>query len=117
VGDVVGPPALASASYDQGRFAATLIADGDADWRWSRPCPPGSYTSPEISSLGKTERELTREGAVRGRSRHLPEPGRAQITGHTVGVLKLLFHRETLALLGIHCFGEDAPRSSTSGRS
>jgi NAD(P) transhydrogenase len=109
VGDVVGPPALASASYDQGRFAATLIADGTADWRLVEAVPTGIYTSPEISSLGKTERELTAEKVPyevgRAMFRSL---ARAQITGHTVGMLKLLFHRETLALLGIHCFGEDA---------
>jgi len=109
VGDVVGPPALASASYDQGRFAATLIADGDADWRLVEAVPTGIYTSPEISSLGKTERELTAEKVPYevGRA-SFASLARAQITGHTVGMLKLLFHRETLALLGIHCFGEDA---------
>jgi NAD(P) transhydrogenase len=109
VGDVVGPPALASASYDQGRFAAMLIANGTADWRLVEAVPTGIYTSPEISSLGKTERELTAEKVPyevgRAQFRSL---ARAQITGHTVGVLKLLFHRETLGLLGIHCFGEDA---------
>jgi NAD(P) transhydrogenase len=109
VGDVVGPPALASASYDQGRFAATLIADGDADWRLVAAVPAGIYTSPEISSLGKTERELTAEKVPYEVGRATFQSlARAQITGHTVGVLKLLFHRETLALLGIHCFGEDA---------
>ena len=109
VGDVVGPPALASASYDQGRFAATLIADGDADWRLVKAVPTGIYTSPEISSLGKTERELTAEKVPYEVGRATFQSlARAQITGHTVGMLKLLFHRETLALLGIHCFGEDA---------
>ena len=109
VGDVVGPPALASASYDQGRFAATLIADGDADWRLVEAVPNGIYTSPEISSLGQTERELTAEKIPYEVGRATFQSlARAQITGHTVGMLKLLFHRETLALLGIHCFGEDA---------
>ena len=59
VGDVVGYPGLASASYDQGRFAATLIADGEADWDLIKDIPTGIYTSPEISSVGRTEKELT----------------------------------------------------------
>ena len=109
VGDVVGYPGLASASYDQGRFAATLIADGEADWDLIKDIPTGIYTSPEISSLGRTERELT--------AQQIPyEVGqagfktiaRAQIYGHTVGMLKILFHRDTLEILGIHCFGEGA---------
>ncbi len=71
--------------------------------------PTGIYTSPEISSLGKTERQLTEEKVPyevgKAKFKHL---ARAQITGLTVGMLKLLFHRETLALLGIHCFGQNA---------
>lgn len=109
VGDVVGAPSLASASYDQGRFAATHAVTGESNARLIEDIPAGIYTSPEISSVGKTERELTAE--------HVPyEVGhalfrslaRAQITGQTVGMLKLLFHRETLALLGVHCFGDQA---------
>ena len=60
VGDVVGPPSLASASYDQGRFAATHILHGESGSMLSH-IPTGIYTSPEISSLGFTERELTRQ--------------------------------------------------------
>jgi NAD(P) transhydrogenase len=106
---VVGPPALASASYDQGRFAAALIADGTTERRLVESVPTGIYTSPEISSLGKTERELTAEKVPYEVGRAMFQRiARAQITGHTVGMLKLLFHRETLELLGIHCFGEDA---------
>ena len=75
----------------------------------ARDIPTGIYTSPEISSLGKTERELTQQripyevGQAQFKSL-----ARAQITGQTVGMLKLLFHRETLQLLGIHCFGANA---------
>ena len=58
VGDVIGFPALASAAYMQGRAAATHILEGRCD-RLVRDIPTGIYTSPEISSLGKTERELT----------------------------------------------------------
>jgi len=109
VGDVVGYPGLASASYDQGRFAGALIAEGEADWRLIEDIPTGIYTSPEISSVGRTERELT-EQKVPYEVGHAAfnSIARAQISGHTVGMLKLLFHRETLELLGIHCFGERA---------
>jgi NAD(P) transhydrogenase len=109
VGDVVGPPALASASYDQGRFAATHLVDGEADWRLVEDIPTGIYTTPEISSLGRTERELTEQQVPYevGRAQ-FASLARAEITGHTVGVLKVLFHRETLEILGIHCFGEQA---------
>ncbi|WP_437579456.1 Si-specific NAD(P)(+) transhydrogenase [Sorangium sp. So ce887] len=108
VGDVVGFPALASASYDQGRFAASHLC-GQADEKLVRDIPTGIYTTPEISSLGKTERELTAEKVPYevGKST-FKTLARAQITGQQVGMLKLVFHRETLALLGIHCFGENA---------
>ena len=109
VGDVIGPPALASASYDQGRFAGHLIADGSADWDLLGDIPTGIYTSPEISSVGRTEKELTEQNVPYevGRA-DFKNLARAQIAGRKVGMLKLLFHRETLALLGIHCFGEQA---------
>jgi NAD(P) transhydrogenase len=71
--------------------------------------PTGIYTSPEISSLGKTERELTEMGVPYEVGQSIFKSlARAQITGQTVGMLKLLFHRETLQLLGIHCFGANA---------
>ena len=109
VGDVIGPPALASASYDQGRFAGQLIAAGEADGDLLGDIPTGIYTSPEISSVGRTERELTEQNVPYevGRA-DFKNLARAQIAGRNVGMLKLLFHRETLALLGIHCFGEQA---------
>jgi NAD(P) transhydrogenase len=109
VGDVIGFPSLASAAYVQGRYAAAHLIEGHADRASIRDIPTGIFTSPEISSLGSTERQLTQE--------HVPyEVGqalfrnlaRAQITGRTVGMLKLLFHRETLRILGIHCFGANA---------
>jgi NAD(P) transhydrogenase len=109
VGDVVGPPALASASYDQGRFVGAQIATGKADWQLIDDFPTGIYTLPEISSLGRTERELTTNkipyevGQASFRT-----IARAQITGHEIGMLKLLFHTDTLEILGIHCFGEQA---------
>ena len=109
VGDIVGYPSLASASYDQGRFAATHIVEGKNDYHLVKNIPTGIYTVPEISSIGKTEKELTEEKIPYelGRSffKHL---ARAQIIGETTGVLKILFHRETLEILGIHCFGNGA---------
>jgi len=59
VGDVIGWPSLASAAYDQGRAASTHLIFGACDRRMGRDVPTGIYTSPEISSLGRTERELT----------------------------------------------------------
>jgi NAD(P) transhydrogenase len=109
VGDVAGPPALASASYDQGRFVGAHIADGECDWSLIDEFPTGIYTVPEISSVGRTERELTaKKVPYEVAQAHFKTIARAQITGHTVGMLKLLFHRETKEILGIHCFGEQA---------
>ncbi len=108
-GDVIGPPALASASYDQGRAAAQHIVQGRCASRLSHIVPAGIYTSPEISCIGRTERELT-EAKIPYEVGHsqFRSLARAQITGQTVGMLKLLFHRETLEVLGIHCFGDQA---------
>ncbi len=109
VGDVIGPPALASAAYDQGRYASCLIIDGFVDQHLVKDIPSGIYTSPEISCLGQTERELT-EQKVPYEIGHsfFKSLARAQITGQTVGMLKILFHRQTLRILGIHCFGDQA---------
>ena len=109
VGDVIGPPALASASYDQGRFAGEFMVDGGCDWELLSEIPTGIYTSPEISSVGRTEKELTEQNIPYevGRA-DFKNLARAQIAGRNVGMLKLLFHRETLEILGIHCFGETA---------
>lgn len=113
-GDVIGPPALASAAYNQGRYAANEILKGlgcgdECRLPPSLDIPAGIYTSPEISSLGKTERELTQEKVpYEVGHAHFKSIARAQITGQTAGMLKLLFHRETLEILGIHCFGANA---------
>ncbi len=109
VGDVIGPPSLASAAYVQGRYAASHLIHGHADRAMIKDIPAGIYTSPEISSIGKTERDLT-ESKVPYEVGHsmFKSIARAQITGQTVGMLKLLFHRETLEILGIHCFGANA---------
>ncbi len=109
VGDIIGFPNLASASYDQGRFAATHIVFGKCEHQLVEFIPTGIYTIPEISSVGYTEEELTKDKIPYevGHSffRHL---ARAQITRRTTGMLKILFHRETLQILGVHCFGHGA---------
>ena len=109
VGDVVGPPSLASASYDQGRFAATHILRGECGTMLISHIPTGIYTNPEISSLGPTEYELTEQKIPYEVGRAMFRSiARAQIIGHTVGMVKLLFHTESLEILSIHCFGEQA---------
>jgi NAD(P) transhydrogenase len=109
VGDVIGPPALASVAYDQGRFAATHLVTGNCSEHLVEFIPTGIYTSPEISSVGRTERELT-AAKVPYEVGHasFKSLARGQITGNNVGMLKLLFHRKSLQLLGIHCFGANA---------
>ena len=109
VGDVIGYPSLASAAYDQGRLVASAMIDHKSNAKLIADIPTGIYTIPEISSVGKTERELT-EAKVpyevgRAQFKHL---ARAQIANSLVGSLKILFHRETKEILGIHCFGENA---------
>jgi len=109
VGDVIGQPSLASAAYVQGRYAAHHLVEGHCPRALIQEIPTGIYTSPEISSLGKTERELTASGVPYEVGHSMFKSlARAQITGQTVGMLKILFHRETLQLLGIHCFGSNA---------
>ena len=109
VGDVIGYPSLASAAYMQGRYAAGHMIEGRGAGLRLETIPSGIYTSPEISSVGRTERELTEDGVpYEVGEANFRSLARAQITGRTVGMLKLLFHRETLQVLGIHCFGMNA---------
>ena len=109
VGDVIGPPSLASAAYDQGRLAAQHLLSGTCERGLVRDVPAGIYTSPEISSIGKTERDLTAAKVPYEVGHSLFRSlAAAQISGQTVGMLKILFHRETLEILGIHCFGQQA---------
>jgi NAD(P) transhydrogenase len=109
VGDVIGFPSLASAAYVQGRAAALHLLGNESAKLLANDIPTGIYTSPEISSIGPNERELTAAG-VPYEVGHVQfkSLARAQITGQTVGMLKILFHRETLAVLGVHCFGANA---------
>ena len=109
VGDVVGFPSLASAAYDQGRFAATHLIFGECEQHLVEDIPTGIYTIPEISSIGFTEKELTIQKIPyevgHAYFRHI---ARAQVTDRLTGMLKIIFHRETLEILGIHCFGSQA---------
>jgi NAD(P) transhydrogenase len=108
VGDVIGFPSLASVSMEQGRIAAGRAFNLDVH---TDPAgyPYGIYTIPQISFIGKTEEQLTdADVPYEVGVAYYREIARGQISGHTDGRLKLLFHRETLELLGVHIFGEDA---------
>ncbi|MDO9322799.1 MAG: Si-specific NAD(P)(+) transhydrogenase [Pseudomonas sp.] len=107
-GDVIGWPSLASAAYDQGRSAAGNAVGNDS-CRFVNDVPTGIYTIPEISSIGKNEQELTAEKIPYevGKA-FFKGMARAQISAEPVGMLKILFHRETLEILGVHCFGYQA---------
>jgi NAD(P) transhydrogenase len=107
VGDVVGFPALASTSMEQGRRAACHMLGREFE-----PCqymPYGLFTIPEISMVGKNEQQLTDERVPYevGMAR-FSEIARGQIAGDHSGMLKLLFHRESRKLLGVHVIGESA---------
>ncbi|PCJ28672.1 MAG: Si-specific NAD(P)(+) transhydrogenase [SAR86 cluster bacterium] len=107
-GDVIGWPSLAGAAYDQGRAASNAIVAPE-DCYPVTEVATGIYTIPEISTLGATEAELTEKKIPYevGKA-FFKNTARAQITGEQVGMLKLIFHFETLELLGIHCFGDQA---------
>lgn len=107
VGDVIGWPSLASASYGQGRSVSDGIVGNEC--YVVEDVPTGIYTLPEISSVGKTETELTAARVPYEVGRALfKNTARGQISGEDVGMLKLLFNVDTLELLGVHCFGAEA---------
>lgn len=108
VGDVIGFPALAATSMDQGRLAASYAFDEPAH-DLAELQPIGIYTIPEISYCGKTEAELTEESVPFevGISRYR-ELARGQIIGDPYGMLKLIVHSETRHILGVHVFGTNA---------
>ncbi len=107
-GDVIGFPALASTSMEQGRLAAAHAFGGAIH---SQPdlLPYGIYTVPEISMVGRTEAELTEAGVPYevGLARY-SEIARGQIVGDISGLLKLIVHIETHEVLGVHIIGEGA---------
>jgi len=108
VGDVIGFPALASTSAEQGRLAACHAFEASTD---STPdyFPLGIYAVPEISIVGKTEQQLRKEGvAYETGVARLRETARGQIQGVQEGLLKLLFDLKDHKLLGAHIVGEGA---------
>jgi NAD(P) transhydrogenase len=115
-GDVIGFPALASTSMEQGRLASCHMF---GTYCQSRPevQPYGIYTIPEISMVGKTEQELT---AARipyevGVS-HFEELAKGQMVGADVGLLKILFDPDSRKLLGVHIIGEGATENIHIGQ-
>jgi NAD(P) transhydrogenase len=109
VGDVIGFPSLASVSMEQGRIAVARMFNDDSIHTNPSVYPYGIYTIPEISFIGKTEEQLTDEDVpYEVGVAYYREIARGQIRGDTTGRLKLIFHRETRAILGVHIIGEGA---------
>ncbi|MBM4113189.1 MAG: Si-specific NAD(P)(+) transhydrogenase [Phycisphaerae bacterium] len=107
-GDVIGFPGLAATSYEQGRLAACHMF-GEPVSPMGDHYPFGIYAIPEISMVGATEEQLTKECTPYeiGVSRY-GEIARGLISGDDGGLLKLIFHRDTRRLLGAHCIGTQA---------
>lgn len=108
VGDVIGGPCLASTSMEQGRLAALHACDAQTH-QFPQFYPIGIYTIPEISACGYTEDQLKEMGFRYevGRAYYY-EIARSHIVGSNVGMFKILFHAETLEILGIHVIGRGA---------
>lgn len=107
-GDVIGFPGLAATSYEQGRLAACHMFGERADPMGDH-YPYGIYAIPEISMVGSTEEQLTKACVPYeiGVARY-GEIARGLIRGDDAGLLKLIFHRDSRQLLGVHCVGEQA---------
>ena len=108
-GDVIGFPALASASMEQGRVAVCHAFGFPYKQRVASLLPMGIYTIPEISAAGETEESCEQKGIdyCVGRA-HYENNARGHITGDTVGILKLIFARADRKLLGVSIIGESA---------
>lgn len=108
VGDVIGGPSLASTSMEQGRLASRH-AFGSQTHHFPTFYPIGIYTIPEISSCGYNEEELRELGFHYevGRAYYY-EIARSHIVGDNIGMFKILFHAETLEILGVHVIGRSA---------
>ena len=107
-GDVIGFPALASTSMQQGRHA-TCHAFGHPDHTDTDLLPYGIYAIPEISMVGRNEDDLIKTGIPYAAGiAYYREIARGQLIGDETGMLKLLFHRDTHTLLGVHAIGEGA---------
>ncbi|HAI12388.1 MAG TPA: Si-specific NAD(P)(+) transhydrogenase [Phycisphaerales bacterium] len=108
VGDVIGFPALASTSMEQGRIAV-CHAYGQPIHSIPELFPYGVYAVPELSMVGKTEQQLTKEGIpYEAGIAHYSEVARGQLLGDEIGMLKLLIHQETRKIVGVHCIGTGA---------
>jgi NAD(P) transhydrogenase len=108
-GDVIGFPSLASVSMEQGRIASARAFGDESVLSNPSFYPYGIWTIPEISFLGKTEEQLTEEDVpYEVGVAYYREIARGQIRGDTTGRLKLIFHRVTHAILGVHIIGEGA---------
>jgi NAD(P) transhydrogenase len=108
VGDIIGFPALASTSMEQGRLAAHHACDEPV--RGMQLLQPiGIYTIPEISFVGRTEDDLTDSNIPFevGISRYR-ELARGQIIGDSYGMLKIIVSPEDRSILGVHVFGTGA---------
>jgi NAD(P) transhydrogenase len=107
-GDVIGFPALASTAMEQGRLASCHMF-GKPSKMMSHLIPYGIYAIPEISMVGATEEELTRQKAPYeiGLARYT-ELAKGQMLGDENGLLKILFDPDTLKLLGVHIIGDRA---------
>lgn len=107
-GDVIGFPALASTSMQQGRHAS-CHAFGQPDRTDTELLPYGIYAIPEISMVGRNEEDLTKADVPYGVGiARYREIARGQLIGDETGLLKLLFHQQTRQLLGVHAIGEGA---------
>ena len=105
---VIGFPSLASTSMEQGRLAA-CHAFGVETRSIPELFPYGIYTVPGMSMVGKTEEQLTDEDVpYEVGVAYYREIARGQIRGDTTGRLKIIFHRETREILGVHIIGEGA---------
>jgi NAD(P) transhydrogenase len=107
-GDVIGYPSLAATSSEQGRLAA-LHMFGEETAPLGDRFPIGIYSIPEISMMGETEEALTAKKVPyeTGIARY-NETARGQILGDHSGMFKMIFHRDTEKLLGVHCIGSGA---------
>jgi len=107
-GDVIGFPALASTSMEQGRLASCHMF-GKPSKMLANLVPFGIYSIPEISMVGQTEEDLTRTKTPYevGLARY-SELAKGQMLGDEHGMLKLLFDPTSLTLLGVHVIGDRA---------
>lgn len=116
-GDVIGFPALAATAMEQGRLA-TCHAFQVPDAHEIKVIPYGIYSIPEVSMVGKTEDELVTAGIPHGTGRALfREMARGHISGELHGLLKVIFHQDTHALLGVHIIGQGATELIHIGQS